>query len=102
MDAIRFGTGGWRAVIGEDNLLFVPERKAEIENVLTVEKRLPDFTDKVARVNYTDGCKVCLEDGGRAICRLSGTEPLLRIFAESDTHAGAAAYITAFKNFLGL
>lgn len=89
-------------VMVEDNLRFVPERKLEIEAVLLKEKRLPDFPDEIERVNYVDGCKVYFKRGGWVICRFSGTEPLLRIFAESDTHAGAVAYITAFKSFLGL
>ncbi len=91
-----------RFVMVEDNLRFAPERKSAIENVLTVEKRLPDFAEKVERVNYVDGCKVYFENGGWVICRFSGTEPLLRIFAESDTRASALGYIAAFKSFLGL
>ena len=91
-----------RFVAVEDNLRFSPERKSAIANVLTVEKRLPDFAEKVERVNYVDGCKVYFENGGWVICRFSGTEPLLRIFAESDTRASALGYIAAFKSFLGL
>jgi phosphomannomutase len=91
-----------RFVAVEDNLRFSPERKSAIANVLTVEKRLPDFAEKVERVNYVDGCKVYFENGGWVICRFSGTEPLLRIFAESDARASALGYIAAFKSFLGL
>ena len=67
-----------------------------------VEKKLPDFGYKIERVNYEDGCKVYFADGGFVICRFSGTEPLLRIFAESSTKETAAKYIADFKAFLGI
>ena len=91
-----------RFVTVEDNLRFAPERKAEIENVLLAKRQLPDFSDVIERVNYEDGCKVYFKNGGWVICRFSGTEPLLRIFAESDDDAIARGYIASFKNFLSL
>ena len=86
----------------EDNLRFAPETKTEIENIIMVKKQLPNFTQKVVKVNYEDGCKVYFEDDSFVICRFSGTEPLLRIFAESSTAECACEYITAFKQFLKL
>ena len=38
---------------------------------------------KVVRVNTTDGYKFELEDGGWLLIRFSGTEPLLRVYAET-------------------
>ncbi len=86
----------------EDNLHFAPEVKSEIENIIMVQKKLPDFGQKVVRVNYEDGCKVYFADDSFVICRFSGTEPLLRIFAESSTAERATGYIAAFKQFLEL
>ena len=65
-----------------------------------VDKKLPEFSAKVVRVNYEDGCKVYFENGDFVICRFSGTEPLLRIFAESNNKQTAQSYIDAFRNFL--
>lgn len=84
----------------EDNLRFAPEYKSVIENIIMVEKKLPDFGVEIERVNYEDGCKVYFADGSFVICRFSGTEPLLRIFAESSTKEAAAKYIAAFRDFL--
>ena len=42
------------------------------------------------------------EDSSFVICRFSGTEPLLRIFAESSTKEKAAEYVIAWKNFLNI
>ena len=85
----------------EANLAFAAERKPEIQNILMVEKRLPVFEGaRVVRVGYEDGCKVYFADGSFVICRFSGTEPLLRIFAEASNEALAESYIQAFKQFL--
>ena len=56
----------------------------------------------MVRVNYEDGCKVYFADDSFVICRFSGTEPLLRIFAESKNQERAQGYIKAFKDFLKL
>ena len=87
-------------VMVEDNLHFAPELKSEIENIIMVEKKLPEFDVEIERVSYDDGCKVYFADGSFVICRFSGTEPLLRIFAESSTKKVAAKYITDFREFL--
>ena len=86
----------------ENNLKFKPEQKNEILNIVMTERKLPEFADKVVRVNYEDGCKVYFEDDSFVICRFSGTEPLLRIFAESSTEDKAKSYVTAWKDFLCL
>ena len=86
----------------EDNLRFAAEKKPEINNIIMVEKKLPDFGKKIARVNYEDGCKVYFEDDSYVICRFSGTEPLLRIFAEASKAEVAEKYIADFKTFLGM
>ena len=89
-------------IMVEDNLRFAPDYKSVIENILMVEKKLPDFGTEVAKVSYEDGCKVYFADGSFVICRFSGTEPLLRIFAESSTKDAAAKYIADFKKFLNI
>ncbi len=89
-------------VMVEDNLRFPPEFKAVLNKLIFEEKKLPEFSKKVVRVNYEDGCKVYFEDGDFVICRFSGTEPLLRIFAESNNAETATEYIKAFKDFLSI
>lgn len=87
----------------ESNLKFEASLKPVIENILMVERKLPDFGEaRVVRVGYEDGCKVYFDDDSFVICRFSGTEPLLRIFAEASTEARATEYINAFKTMLQL
>ncbi len=91
----QFGT----FVMVEDDMRFEPEIKSSVEKTLFYDKLLPAFADEVIRVNYEDGCKVYFKDGF-VICRFSGTEPLLRIFAESTSAERARGYIDTFKEFL--
>lgn len=89
-------------VMAEDNLRFAPEVKNAIHQTILTEKKLPRFDAPVSKVNYEDGCKVYFENGDFVICRFSGTEPLLRIFAESSDEQTAKGYISAFRSFLNI
>lgn len=100
MDELEEQFGHYEMV--EDNLHFRPEMKSVIDNFIMVEKKLPDFGADIERVSYEDGCKVYFAGGDFAICRFSGTEPLLRIFAESGNKETASGYICAFKKFLNV
>lgn len=91
-----------RYILVEKNLRFAPEYKKTIENILLVEKKLPEFDAEIDHVGYADGCKVYFKDGSFINCRFSGTEPLLRIFAESSDEKIAKQYIAAFRQFLNI
>ncbi|MCQ2429838.1 MAG: phosphoglucomutase/phosphomannomutase family protein [Clostridia bacterium] len=86
----------------EDNITFTADQKSTVNRIIFEEKRLPDFGKPVARVSYEDGCKVYFEDNSFVICRFSGTEPLLRIFAEGEYADMAKGYIQAFRDLLAL
>lgn len=98
MDELEAEFGHYEMV--EDNLHFAPEMKSGINKIIMGDKLLPEFDTAVEKVSYEDGCKVYFEDGSFVICRFSGTEPLLRIFAESSDKETAMKYIADFKNFL--
>ena len=91
-----------KSVMTELNLKFAPEIKTKIYNTLMVEQKLPKFSTNVniIKTNYEDGCKVYFEDDSFVICRFSGTEPLLRIFAEAKNKEIANSYINDFRVFL--
>lgn len=86
----------------EDNISFNFERKPGIDNLIMVQKRLPDFCEEIDWVNYIDGCKVYFKNGDFVICRFSGTEPVLRIFAESSDRNKAESYIHSFAEFVAV
>lgn len=92
----RFG----HYVMVESNLPFAPQCKLLFLKILLEDKALPQFDEPVERVGYEDGCKVYFQNGDFVLCRFSGTEPLLRIFAESHDAQTAEKYVAAFRSFL--
>jgi phosphomannomutase len=94
MDELERKYGHFEMV--EDNITFTLEEKEAVDRIIFAEKKLPVFDRPVSRVSYEDGCKVYFEDNSYVICRFSGTEPLLRIFAEASSSAVARSYIEAF------
>ena len=48
---------------------------------------------KVASVDRTDGAKFAFEDGTWMLLRLSGTEPLLRLYVEAESPAASAKLV---------
>ena len=78
-----------------------PETREEIARIILRDKRLPEFSRKVEKVSYMDGCKVYLE-GGWVIVRFSGTEPRVRIFAEAETEEEARETVKKMARFVGL
>lgn len=100
IDMLRSKYGNFEMV--ESNIRFEPSYKAVIQKTVFEDKLLPEFGREIDRVSFADGCKVYFKDGGFIICRFSGTEPLLRIFAESETKEQAHGLVDAFKSFLRL
>ena len=88
--------------MAERDYRFTQQRKQEINHLLMVEKKLPEFSTEVDHVSYMDGCKVYFKNGGWIICRFSGTEPLIRIFCEMSTMEQADRVADEMKTFLGL
>ena len=87
----------------EDNLVFDIADKDRINDLIMVKREIPEFTGKtVSRVNYEDGCKIYFDDNSFVICRFSGTEPLLRIFAEAKTEEIAQSLIDTVKKFIAV
>ena len=90
------------AYTAEGDCTFKPSEKEVIYNRLYVAKELPKFDYQIERVSYEDGTKVYFKNGGWVIARFSGTEPLLRIFAEMEDQSTAEAVRDQMKAFLAL
>lgn len=86
----------------EANLSFHPREKERLVNLLFEEKQLPTFSKEIDHVSYLDGVKVYFKNNDWIIARFSGTEPLIRIFAESSSATDANRLITEFREFLGI
>jgi len=64
----------------------------------------PDEIDNsaVVGIDTNDGYRFRLSDGSWLLVRLSGTEPLLRIYAESDSMAHVRRLLQEGKNLAGI
>ena len=81
---------------------FTSERRAELEERIFCAHDLPAFAHDVERVSWEDGCKVYFTGGGWVTIRFSGTEPLLRVFAEMSTGDEARTTVAAVAGHYGL
>ena len=89
-----------RHVMLEESLTFTREEEAAVRRDILEKKNLPAFDRAIERVTYEDGCKVYFTDGSFAVCRFSGTEPLIRLCAEAPDEQQAQACMTAFKRHI--
>ncbi|MCQ9050729.1 phosphoglucomutase/phosphomannomutase family protein [Vibrio diabolicus] len=96
-----YGKYGY-AYMAEGDCKFKPAQKEVLFNKIYVEKLLPEFEFEIEKVSYEDGAKVYFKNGGWIISRFSGTEPLLRIFAEMQDKDTAERVLQQFKDFLSL
>lgn len=81
----------------ECNVHLSNEHMSEIKLKLSNHDLNIDFKSNIVGWNYNDGVKFYFEDNSWVICRPSGTEPLLRIFAEASNVETANRYIEAIK-----
>lgn len=86
----------------ESSFQMTAQRKEELQDLIFCQQQIPGFSETVARIDWTDGCKVYFNDQSWVICRFSGTEPLLRIAAEGNTMHQTIDYIQKWKTFLKL
>ena len=84
----------------EDSFPLPPDRKKLLVERIFAQNMLPEFPGEVEKVSYADGCKVYFADGSWIICRMSGTEPLMRMAAEGNTPGQAKDYIHAWKTWM--
>ncbi len=90
------------AYTAEGDCTFKTSQKDELYHRIYVEKLLPNFQESIEKVSYADGAKVYFKNGGWVLARFSGTEPLLRIFAEMPDQEQAESLVNQFKAFLKL
>ncbi|EEZ41882.1 phosphoglucomutase/phosphomannomutase family protein [Photobacterium damselae] len=84
----------------EGDCTFKASDRERLYNKIYVEKALPEFAYEVEKVSYADGAKVYFKNGGWALARFSGTEPLLRLFVEMEDKDQAEAVLLQLKSFL--
>jgi phosphomannomutase len=78
------------------------ERKAEVYARMQQDEPATLAGSKVVRTRTDDGFKFYLDDGSWVLLRMSGTEPLMRVYAEATTHERVEELITALEHHSGV
>jgi len=81
---------------------FPAEKREAVTQRLTQLKPKEIDKTKVTRINTMDGFHFRLSDGSWLLIRLSGTEPVLRIYAESDSLEQVERLLKAGKELAGV
>ena len=74
----------------------------------TIEAKIKSYNPevlgnkKVTRIEHDDGSRYILDGGYWVMARLSGTEPLLRIYAESDSEDNVKSMLEEIRNCSGV
>ncbi|MBU1026907.1 MAG: phosphoglucomutase/phosphomannomutase family protein [Candidatus Margulisbacteria bacterium] len=88
-------------IFGEKlNLRFDKAKKEQLMNILKQNTPQQLAGLKIINVNKVDGVKLTLSEGSWILARPSGTEPLVRIYAESDKLEKLKVMIEAIKNLV--
>ena len=84
------------------DLTFQPEEREELETRLAKArpKKIADMT--VKDIDTRDGYRYELENGYWGLIRFSGTEPLLRVYAESESLVSVNAILEKCRNIVGV
>ncbi len=82
------------------DLPFDPARRAAVEERIGAKPPAALGGHKVARVDVRDGVRFVLDDGGWALIRFSGTEPLLRLYAEARSPEDVRALLSAARDLV--
>jgi len=86
----------------DDDIKMTNGDKQYLMELLFVKKQVPKMPFEIEKISYMDGCKIYFKNGGWVICRFSGTEPLLRIYAEMPDKQDAKTCVQAWCKFLNL
>jgi phosphomannomutase len=82
-----------------ENFQLTPEVKAKFTEKLKSDPR--EFCGHaVSQVVRTDGLKLIFEDGSWVCYRLSGTEPVVRVYSEARSERGLEKLSTAAKKWI--
>lgn len=93
----RFGT----SYFSENAYRFTQEKKQELNDILFNQKQVPQY-ENIQSISYLDGLKVVFEDDSWISARFSGTEPVLRIFAEASNEKDGKNIIKMMEGLLSL
>jgi phosphomannomutase len=78
-----------KSIFYEDSCLFQANKKSQIQNYfqeLTQDNIEKHFKRSIQTINRTDGLKIVFKNNDWILIRFSGTEPVARLYCESDNN----------------
>lgn len=88
-------------VFSENSYKFTLEKKADLVKILFEDKKIPNYQN-IKKCDYYDGLKIVFNDDSWVSARFSGTEPVLRIFAEASSEESCNSLVKTMETFLDL
>ena len=93
--------GNYTRVICDRQYTYTPEQEKIIKRALE-NKELPNQRYEIDNIVWKDYVKIYYKNDNWLLIRFSGTEPVIRIFAEAETQKESDDLILDWQNFLGL
>ena len=84
------------------DIQFTPDQRDRIASAVNGKAPTSLGGVEVVTEDRRDGVRLDLSDGGWAVVRMSGTEPLLRIYAEASSEELREALLNDFRAHLGV
>ncbi len=102
LQEVLYFVGGYTKVIQDKQYTFSASQKDFIDEILFKQNKLPPHRFEVEKIVCENYIKTYYKNGNWSLIRFSGTEPIIRIFAEGDTLQEANDMINDLQKFLHL
>lgn len=94
--------GGYSKVILDTQYQYLPKEKINIDKKLFKQKLIPSNNREISKTIHDEYVKIYYTNGDWSVIRFSGTEPILRIFVESDSVEECKKIISSWESLLNL
>jgi phosphomannomutase len=84
------------------DLDFPQERRPQVVATLATSAPKDIMGKQVVNIDRSEGLRLLFSDGSWLFLRLSGTEPIMRIYAESPSLAESTALVSAGRELVGI
>lgn len=81
---------------------FPPGDRERITNLVNQDVKADAFGNEASSINKTDGLRVEFRDASWGVARMSGTEPLVRLYAEAPTPEQRDSILRVLGLYLGI
>lgn len=102
LEEVKDFVGGYDKVIADKQYSYTPQQKEFIDKMLFEKKSTPEHRYKLKNTYFGEYIKVYYQNGNWSLIRFSGTEPILRIFAEADSKEETENLISDWEKLLQL